>query len=82
MGRFSYKSGAAPKVAAAGRPESMRTHAVRVPVRAIDPPPVRLVAPPQMVRGVRFRLRCDATTPESLRDRCPAGTVFAPASQP
>ena len=46
--------------------------------RAIDPRPVRLVALPQPVRGVRFRLRCDATTPDNLRSRCPEGTDFAP----
>lgn len=50
--------------------------------RAIDPHPVRLVALPQTVRGVRFRLRCDATTPEILRSRCPEGTNFAPVVKP
>jgi len=50
--------------------------------RAIDPHPVRLVALPQRVRGVRFRLRCDATTPEILRSRCPEGTNFAPVAKP
>jgi hypothetical protein len=60
--------------------DTLRYH--QVDGRMMDPRSMRLVALSQPVRGVRFRLRCDAGTPEVLRDRCPAGTLFAPASQP
>ena len=50
--------------------------------RIVDPRPVRLVAPPQVVHGVRFKLRCDDSTPQVLRPRCPEGTNFAPGPRP